>query len=1111
MIWNKLKIANKIKLLLVTMVLLVFALLAYTSYAIFSKALIAESDKEMTLTNHYREEQIAELLLESEAYMKDASSVLSAAISLSDQSWETLSGQLPKSGETYYPASLLYNGVSLGQQITGLEAQIKKIQPVFDQPGSSKVGQFVYLEDRLLVPLFFSNNAGETLCLTLDASKALNAWIKKNKENPEVSSSIVLGQEDGSVVLISHDQARVLTADQSSSIVFIDDILQGASSSNRILIDGQEQIASWTALPSIKGGVITQVPLDIVLAPVTSLVNVFMLCGAVVLLLGFLAATIFSNILVRPLTQLKTKLSVIGQGVLPEPIEVSSHDEVGQMSSTVNMLVEGLKRTAVFANKIGKGNFDAEFRPLSDQDTLGKALIEMRDSLQDSEQRDNERNWIVSGIAEIGQILRSHTAIETLGDDVVSYMVSRIKAVQGAFYLSRDDQGRSMLNLKACYAYNRKKHHKQTLRFGEGLAGQAAIEQATIYRVEIPKDYVTITSGLINEQRPNNILIVPLISNEQVFGVLEFAAFEKLTNREIRFVEETAEIIARTIFNITVNERTRSLLEESQKMAADLQEKQEDLRRNAIEMEQTQEELKKSNILLEEQVEEVNRTQKRMQVLLENASEVITIYEPDGIIRYISPSVTSILGYSPEELIGTSDIEHFHPKGALDFREMFTQLWNAPQEQVTIQFSYTRENQERIWLEATGKNMLQDPAINGFVVNTRDITERRRAEKEARMRGQMQALSENSPDIITRFSKSKEIFYINPIISTYTGQEPTQFLQRRLEEVPVQPAVIDGWSRIIDEVVNSGEKLNTEIDFPSELGKRVFNVNAIPEFAENNSLESVLLVLHDITSRKLIELDIQSKNKKITESINYAKRIQSAILPDNRTIKRVLKDSFILYKPKDVVSGDFPWFMQKGDDIYIAAVDCTGHGVPGALISLIGYFLLNDIVGGDKMKTPGGILTLLDEKVTKTLKQDSENSQTRDGMDVAFCKINLKKRKLEYAGAHRPLYILNKGELQEFKGDKFPIGGAQYKTRTEFTNHEIQIEEGDRIFFCSDGFPDQFNAENRKFSPKQIRELIVKHHDIPVHEMYDVFNHEFESWKGDTRQLDDVLMIGIGF
>ncbi len=1111
MIWNKLRIANKIKMLVVTMVLMVFALLAYTTYVIFKKALISESDKEMTLTNHYREEQIAELLLEAEAYMKDASSFFHALNYNSISSWEQIQSQLPTSGETYLPVSMHQGENTWGHEMNGLESLLAIQKATIAESAPSMVGKFIYLEDRLLIPLFFKNTQGETMSLTLDATKALNAWIKKNKENPEVSSSVILSLQGGGVVLISHDQARTFTGEQAKSIGYIQDIIDGKSTSSQIESEGEMQVASWTALPTIQGGLITQVPLAVVLAPVNSLVNVFLLSGAVVLILSFLAATIFSNLMVQPLTQLKTKLSVIGQGVLPEPIEVHSMDEVGEMSNTVNTLVDGLKRTAVFANKIGKGNFDAEFTPLSDQDTLGKALIEMRDSLQDSEHRDNERNWIVSGIAEIGQILRSHSALETLGDDVVSYMVTRIKAVQGAFYLSHEEHGQHLLELKACYAYSRKKHHKQRLRLGEGLAGQAAIEQATIYRVEIPKDYVTITSGLINEQRPNNILIVPLISNEQVFGVLEFAAFEKLSSREIRFVEETAEIIARTIFNITVNERTKQLLEESQKMANDLQEKQEDLRRNAIEMEETQEELKKSNLLLEEQVEEVNRTQKRMQVLLENASEVITIYEPEGTIRYISPSVTSILGYSPEELVGKSDIEHFHPKGAEDFRNMFNQLWNNPGEHVTIQFSYTRKNQEQIWLEATGKNMLHDTAIDGFVVNTSNITERRRAEKEARMRGQMQALSENSPDIITRLSKNKEIFYINPIISTYTGQDPDSFLQRNLEEVPVQPAVIDGWSRIIDEVVSTGEKLNTEIDFPSELGKRVFNVNAIPEYAENNSLESVLLVLHDITSRKLIELDIQSKNKKITESINYAKRIQGAILPDNRTIKRVLKDSFILYKPKDVVSGDFPWFMQKGDDIYIAAVDCTGHGVPGALISLIGYFLLNDIVGGEKMKTPGGILTLLDEKVTKTLKQDTENSQTRDGMDVAFCKINIKNKKLEYAGAHRPLYMLKNGELLEFKGDKFPIGGAQYKTRTEFTNHEIEIEEGDRIFFCSDGFPDQFNAENRKFSPKRIRELVQQHHDIPVYEMYDVFDKEFEGWRGDTRQLDDVLMIGIGF
>ena len=136
-------------------------------------------------------------------------------------------------------------------------------------------------------------------------------------------------------------------------------------------------------------------------------------------------------------------------------------------------------------------------------------------------------------------------------------------------------------------------------------------------------------------------------------------------------------------------------------------------------------------------------------------------------------------------------------------------------------------------------------------------------------------------------------------------------------------------------------------------------VNAIPEFDESDKLESVLVVSHDITDRKMIELEIQNKNKKITESINYAKRIQTAILPNSRVISKALPDSFILYKPRDVVSGDFPWFMQVKDDIFIAAVDCTGHGVPGALLSLIGYFLLNDIVRSRKITEPGKILDCL--------------------------------------------------------------------------------------------------------------------------------------------------------
>src|SRR5690606_21837991 len=246
-------------------------------------------------------------------------------------------------------------------------------------------------------------------------------------------------------------------------------------------------------------------------------------------------------------------------------------------------------------------------------------------------------------------------------------------------------------------------------------------------------------------------------------------------------------------------------------------------------------------------------------------------------------------------------------------------------------------------------------------------------------------------------------------------------------------------------------------------------------------------------------------------SINYAKRIQTAILPNTRVISKSLPDSFILYKPRDVVSGDFPWFMQIKNDIYIAAVDCTGHGVPGALLSLIGYFLLNDIVRSRKVTDPGVILDLLDEGVTKTLRQD-EDSSTKDGMDIALCKVNMDTREVEYAGAHRPLYIMRNGVMEEVKGNKFPIGGGIFKNQTNFTNTKLTLKKGDSIYFSSDGYPDQFGGpEGRKFGPKRVREIIEQVHKKPMLEAARIFDQEWENWRGDTKQTDDVLLIGIKF
>lgn len=842
------------------------------------------------------------------------------------------------------------------------------------------------------------------------------------------------------------------------------------------------------------------------------LIKIYVGGGLALIFIAWAAALLLARSLTQPLNSMSQTLDLVSQGILPENVSTGSRDEFGLMSDKVNSLVQTLKSSAEFAKSVGEGKLDAPFQPVSENDTLGQALIHMRDDLIENERKDNERNWIVRGVAEAAEILRAHDTLDALGDDVIKFIAEKIGAVQAVFYdVNGEDKNSMLIEIRASFAYSRKKYLKKTFRFAEGLVGQAAAEQDIILRTEIPDDYLSITSGLLGEQKPNCILIVPLITNEEVYGLLEFASMKKFDSSQVKFVQELSLILARTIFNIKVNERTRRLLSESQQLSNELQEKQEVLRQNAEEMQATQEELKRSNALLEEQVEEVNQTQKRMQLLLENASEVITIYEEDGTIRYVSPSVESILGYGQKELQGKSDMDKIHPESREVAKNLFKSLRENPDEKLTVQFEYQTKDGNYIWLEATGTNFMSNRAIRGYILNSRDITERRRAEQEQRMRSKMQALSENSPDLITRLEHDS-ISYINPTIETYTGKSPSHFLNKKVKETELDTVILDQWLAIVEQVNASQTTVSAEMDFPAEMGKRIMQVNAIPEYDDHENIESVLVVSHDITERKEIELEIQNKNKKINDSINYAKRIQNAILPNSRLINKVLPDSFILYKPRDVVSGDFPWFVQIKNDIFIAAVDCTGHGVPGALLSLIGYFLLNDIVRSRKITEPGKILDLLDEGVTQTLRQDQDDSATKDGMDIALCRINIEARTVEYAGAHRPLYYMKNGVMDEVKGNKFPIGGGIYKNQTNFTTTRLELGKGDSFYFSSDGFPDQFGGpEVRKFGPKKTRETIERIYKGSMAEAAQVFETEWEAWKGEHKQTDDVLLIGIKF
>ncbi len=262
-------------------------------------------------------------------------------------------------------------------------------------------------------------------------------------------------------------------------------------------------------------------------------------------------------------------------------------------------------------------------------------------------------------------------------------------------------------------------------------------------------------------------------------------------------------------------------------------------------------------------------------------------------------------------------------------------------------------------------------------------------------------------------------------------------------------------------------------------------------------------------SKKIIE----KQNKSILDSINYAKRIQKAIIPKLEDIRKDLPITDWLYKSKDVVSGDFPYYFKKGDWIYYAAVDCTGHGVPGAMMSLIGHLILNDILSKNVIYSPSEVLNKLHAGVVRTLKQDDPENKAADGMDVGICCYNTKTKKLEYSGAHRPLYLVRSGEeIIQYKGGKYPVGGNQYGGKNEYPNHKIDLLPNDVVYFFSDGYPDQFGGkENLKFGPKQIRRLLEQNSDKTVSDNINIFEENFNNWMGDCKQIDDVLLIGIKF
>jgi len=253
---------------------------------------------------------------------------------------------------------------------------------------------------------------------------------------------------------------------------------------------------------------------------------------------------------------------------------------------------------------------------------------------------------------------------------------------------------------------------------------------------------------------------------------------------------------------------------------------------------------------------------------------------------------------------------------------------------------------------------------------------------------------------------------------------------------------------------------------------------------------------------------ILQKTIKIEDSIRYAYRIQTAILPDDAYLKNLLPQHFIFYQPKDIVSGDFYWVTERESLIFFCVADCTGHGVPGAFMSVVGNNALHHAVNEMGLTEPDSILYETDRKIRSMLHQEKD-SESKDGMDIALCVWNKKENRLHFAGAGRPLYHLSNGILNEIKGDKFPIGGGQHENKS-FTAHRLSLQKGDRLYLFSDGITDQFGGSpKKKFTPKRLQEFIIQHQSLGIEAQGNRFREMMKEWMQSHVQLDDLTLLAV--
>lgn len=533
-------------------------------------------------------------------------------------------------------------------------------------------------------------------------------------------------------------------------------------------------------------------------------------------------------------------------------------------------------------------------------------------------------------------------------------------------------------------------------------------------------------------------------------------------------------------------------------------------------------------------IEQINDELSQLSIVASETDNAVVIMEANGKIEWVNKAFSKIYGYSLSELFEHKGNTIFATSSYEKIEEIFNLVKNSKNSYTYTNVEYNK-NEEKIYTQTTLSPVLdnEDNIINLVAVNS-DITKIKETEnilrqQQQEIRKQRDELEESSkkiyqiieslPDAGFVINANGEVEFWNNAMANLTGIKAADIIGKGNFEysIPIygerKPILIDytqelsknidGYSHIkISKNIIQAESYSEKL--PG--GAKYLTGTATAIYDKDGNYSGAIEIIHDITKQKNYILKIEAQRKDILSSIKYAKRIQEAVLTPQSLMNELIPDNFILFKPRDIISGDFYWATISNNKLILAIADCTGHGVPGALMSMLGISLLNEIVTNNKVFKTNVILDTLKQQIINALRQE-ENETSRDGMDIALIVYDIEHEILEFSGAHNPLVYIRDNEMQTIKADRMPIG-AQQNSEKPFNSFNFAPKKDDVFYMFSDGYYDQLNQNHKKLMKKEFLDTLLENHKKQFIEQKIILENKFNSWKGTNSQTDDIVVMG---